>query len=165
MKILQKRCLNCGELFEPDPRTARFQKFCGDQACQRARRRRKLRRWRILHPDRANHYQPKVRAWAKAYPNYWRRYRAGHANYRKRERQRMAAKRRRQNCVAKETAIRQIVVEKLRALDALKTPKLVANENLILRRVRAIEDCLRSTVAAVCVAKQTPIVRHPVLAG
>lgn len=165
MKILQKRCLNCGQRFQPDPRTARFQKFCGRKACQAARRRRKLRHWRSLHPDSAKRYQPKVRAWAKAYPDYWRRYRAAHADYRSRERRRMADRRRRQKRVAKETAMGQIIVGKLRALDALKRPQSVANETPILRRMYAIEDCLRSTAAAVCVAKRIPIARPTLFSG
>jgi len=165
MKAIQKRCFNCDQCFEHDLRTARFQRFCGRKACQRARRQRKLRRWRALHPDRAKRYAPKVRAWAKAYPDYWRRYRAEHELYRERERQRMEGRRRRQKRVANETAIRRIVVEKLRVLDALKTPESVANETPMLRRVIAIEDCLRSTVAAVCVAKQTPMARQAGSAG
>ena len=176
MKVIQRRCVHCKRHFQSDPRSARFQRFCSERACRRARQRRKLMRWRALHPNHAQRYAPKARAWAKAYPDYWRRYRAEHSDYRERERRRMAAKRRRQKraplrgtvpCrplsewdVANETAMRRVVVEKLRALDALEKPGSVANETPILRRVLAIEDCLRSTVAAVCVAKQTAMDRR-----
>lgn len=152
-----KRCRYCGRAFKPDPRTALFQKCCGRGRCVQARSRQKLRRWRKLYPEHARRWQTKVRAWAKAYPDYWRRYRAKHADYRERERRRMARKRRGQKRVAKVTAIRAILDEKVRAIDRAAGPKTVAKETPILRRVAAIEDCLRSTVAAVCVAKQTPM--------
>lgn len=152
-----QHCRICGRPFLPDPRIGPRQKVCSRARCRRERKRRELRRWRDLHPDRARRYQPKVRAWAKAYPDYWRQYRAGHAGYRERERQRMARKRRGRKLVAKETSMRQILIEKVRAMDMVGSPHRVANETPILRRMNAIEDCLRSTVAIVCVAKRTPM--------
>ena len=156
MKKIQKRCLNCGRYFQPDPRI-QLQKFCGHKPCQRVRRRRKLRRWRMLHPDRAKHYQPKARAWAKAYPNYWRHYRAAHPAYVTRDKHRRVSARRKAKLSANETVMPEVVVEKLQALDTATHREVSANETLILRRVNAIENCLRSTVAALWSAKRTPI--------
>lgn len=156
MKIIQKRCLNCGRCFQSDPRI-RLQKFCGHKPCQRARRRRKLRRWRMLHPDRAKHYQPKARAWAKAYPNYWRHYRATHREYVTRDKHRRVSARRKARLSANETVMPEIVVEKLQALDTANPRDVSAKETPILRRMDAIEDCLRSTVTALWSAKRTPI--------
>lgn len=149
------RCCYCGRLYRPDPKTARFQKACSREICQRARKRQKLRRWRTLHPEHAKRYQPKVRAWAKAYPDYWSRYRSSHPKYAKRDNRRRGRAIKRARCSANETSMSRIVVEKLHMLEALGPAICSANETPILRRMGAIEDCLRSTVAVVCSAKQT----------
>jgi len=151
----KKRCRYCGRQFQPDPRTARFQKACSRAPCQRARKRQKLLRWRVLHPEYARRYQPKMRAWAKAYPDYWRHYRAGHPDYSQRDQYRRITARKRAKVSANETSIRRLLVEKLQALDLEAAWKMSANETPILRRMGAIEDCLRSTVAVVVSAKQT----------
>jgi len=161
----KKVCRCCGRPYHPDPRTARFQKACGREACQRARRRQKLRRWRVLHPDRAKQYQPKVRAWARAYPDYWRHYRATHPRYMARDKRRRVEARRRARLSAKETAMPTAVVEKLEALEALPTKRMSAKETPILRRVGAIEDCLRSTVSALWSAKRNPMASAALAAG
>lgn len=152
MKAKQKRCPYCSRSFRPD-RRARVQTCCGRAACQRARKRQNLRHWRSLHPGHADRYQAKERAWAKAYPDYWRDYRKRHPEYVAHDGQRRAASLKRTRCSANETEMRQIVVEKLRVLDQLEPPVCSANETGFLRRVSAIEECLRSTVAVVCSAK------------
>ena len=157
MRIAKRRCRYCRGWFEPDARAARFQKTCGRDECRREQRRRKLKYWRALHPARAKHYQPKVRAWAKAYPNYWRRYRAGHPEYVARDNLRRTRARRRDKLSANETAIPIVIVEKLQALGAAGPCDVSAKETPMIRRVEAIEDCLRSTVATLWSAKQTPI--------
>ena len=153
----KKRCRYCGRLYRPDQKTAKFQKACGREPCQRARKRQKLRRWRTLHPEHAKRYQPKVRAWAKAYPDYWSGYRASHPKYAKRDNLRRIQAIKRARCSANETSMSRIAVEKLQVLEALEPAVCSANETPILRRMDAIEDCLRSTVAVVCSAKQTAI--------
>lgn len=152
MKAKQKRCPYCGRLFHPD-RRARVQKCCGQPGCQRARKRQNLRHWRSLHPGHADRYQAKERAWAKAYPDYWRDYRKRHPEYVARESQRRATAQKRARRSANETGMKQAVVENLRILDALEKPTCSANETGFLRRVGAMEACLRSTVAVVCSAK------------
>lgn len=157
MKIIQKHCLNCGQLFHPDPRTAQFQKFCGHKACQQARRRRNLRRWRSLHPDYTKHYQPKVRAWAKSYPNYWRHYRLTHPEYVKQDNHRRVLARRKAKLSAKETAMSKIILEKLHVLDTIANCDVSAKETAMSHRVNAIEDCLRSFGTMFLSAKQNSI--------
>lgn len=157
MKAKRKHCSFCGRLLEPNPR-AQVQKCCGRPECQRVRKRQNLKRWRVLHPEHSTRYEGKERAWAKAFPDYWRSYRAGHLDYREREKRRMALKRRRQKRVANETGWKQVLVEKLRALEGLEGAGMSANETGFLRRVNAIEDCLRSTVEVVCVARRNRLV-------
>lgn len=153
MKAKQKRCPYCGRLFRPD-RRARVQKCCGRAACQRTRKRQNLKRWRVLHPDHSTRYEGKQRAWAKAYPDYWQRYRAANPEYAVRDNLRRVRSRRRAKLSANETGIRRIVVEKLHAMDRCGGPGVSANETGFLRRVSAIEDCLRSTVAMTLSARR-----------
>ncbi len=42
----RRRCIVCGELFEPDPRVGSRQRACGAVACQRERHRRACQAWR-----------------------------------------------------------------------------------------------------------------------
>jgi hypothetical protein len=59
----------------------------------------------------------------------------------------------------------RVVVEKLRALESLGPRIYSANETTIARRVDAMEECLRSTVAIVCSAKQTDMAQRAAVAG
>ena len=142
----RKRCPYCGRYYRQDPR-ALVQECCGRPECQRARKRQNLRRWRSLHPEHSERYAPKEVAWAKAYPNYWQSYRKAHPDYVARDNLRRAESRRRAKLSANETGIRNSLVEKLHVLDGLSGPEVSANETGFLRRVIAIEDCLRSTAA------------------
>ena len=160
MRILQVGgpCHEATPLLRPgyysqDPR-ARVQQCCDRAECQRARKRQNLRRWRSLHPEHGNRYAAKQRAWAKAYPNYWRVYRAGHRNYVVRDNLRRVESRRHAKLSANETGMRQVLFEKLRALENARGPELSANETGILRRMSAIEDCLRTTAAMALSARR-----------
>lgn len=162
----------CKEPYQDHPRNAKGnkawgQKTCGKRACQLAWRRRRWQRWAKLKPwhIKSETRRAKVRAWAKAYPNYWQGYRAGHPQYAARDKLRRIEGRRRARLSAKQTAIPQIVVEKLRALEPLKLAEVSAKQTPILRRMDAMEDCLRSTVEAFWSAKQIPIASSAGSAG
>ena len=148
-----KGCPYCGRPYLPDPRTAKTQKACARPRCRRARQRQNWRRWSKLHPGYAASRQAKTRAWARAYPDYWSRYRAAHRAYARRDNRRRTEAMRRARCSAKQITMRTVVVEKLRALEALDPPVRSAKQTAMARRVDAIDDCLRSTVAVVCSAK------------
>ena len=83
----------------------------------------------------------KVRAWAQAYPGYWRAWRAENAAYREREALRMRRKRAGLRRVAKQTLRRESLVEKLLAVKRLR-PRGVAKQTVIARRVEALTDAL-----------------------
>lgn len=90
-------CLICEEIFVADPRTRRLQKVCGKDLCRRERKRLANRAWRSKNPGYGAGRGRKMRAWAKAYPGYWRGYRAEHPAYagrnRDQTRERMRASR------------------------------------------------------------------------
>jgi hypothetical protein len=147
-------CVECGRAFQPDPRTADFQKVCGRPACRRARLRAKLRRWRALHPDCAIKGQAKVRAWAKAYPDYWQVYRKDHPTYVKADNERRRRAHESVKCAANVTAIDSIARRKQETLAVLSGLKSAANVTAMDRRINGVVDYLISRDAA---ANVTPI--------
>ncbi len=149
MKPIESRCEYCGRRYEPDPHTARHQKACPRPECGRARRRQKQRRWRALNPGYEGSRHAKRGAWAEAFPDYWRQYRATHPEYTARDNLRRVRSRR-LKVSANVTALRRAVVEKAAVLGRTQEPEVSANVTALFRRVEAVEDCLRSTVAVVC---------------
>lgn len=103
--MAKKRCLFCPRVFEPYAPLANRQLVCGGAACRyklklllnRAWKGRRSARWR----DETNR---RLRAWAEAYPYYWRRYRKKHRAYRVRDNARRARRLRQQRwgCSAKD---------------------------------------------------------------
>lgn len=154
MNPARKTCAYCGRCYEPDPHTAKQQKACRRPECRRARRRQKQRRWRALNPDYEGSRGAKRAAWAKAYPDYWRRYRAGHPEYTARDNQRRVRSRR-LKVSANVTALRRVVVEQAAKLGHAAEPEVSANVTALSRRMAAVEDCLRSTVAVMVSANVT----------
>ena len=41
----RRKCRNCGQLFRPDPRNVRHQRYCSASACRRASKAASQRRW------------------------------------------------------------------------------------------------------------------------
>lgn len=152
--MARKRCRICGVLFLPDPRVGTRQKVCGRKKCQKYRKRMKLRSWRARHPEHVAVHSGKQKAWAKAYPHYWRHRRGRDLRYTRRDNRRRREAMRRRRRSANETQWRAVVVEKLRVISALRGEECSANETQILRRVEAIEDCMLSTGAGACSAKE-----------
>lgn len=144
--MAQQRCPYCGCFFSPDCH-AGVQKCCGEVDCRRARKRGNLRHWRSLHPESGDRYAAKERAWAKAYPDYWRSYRRNNPEYVARDNQRRVESRKRARRSANETGLRQVVVEKVRIMESAMRVEVSANETGLLRRMSAVEECLRSTAA------------------
>ena len=75
-KRRRRKCQNCGELFRPDPRNLRHQRYCSQPACRRASKAASQRRWLAKVANREYFRGPenvaRVRAWRAAHPGYWR---------------------------------------------------------------------------------------------
>ena len=138
----QPRCRYCRRPFRPDPRIGEAQKVCGRADCQRTRRRATLRLWRGLHPENVKVHAKRGRAWTKANPDYWRRYRRDHPAYYQQDLLRRRQAYREARSSANEIAIGDISRRKLAALEALQSPDLSANETSIDRRVAIVVDYL-----------------------
>lgn len=70
----RRRCKHCDRQFDPDPRVAKRQKYCGRPECQRARRRRTARIWRRHNHLSDGHDVARVRVWRERHPGYWRKH-------------------------------------------------------------------------------------------
>ena len=72
----RRRCLHCGELFEPDCRNRRHQRHCQKPCCRKASKAASQRRWLNKPASRAYFRGPenvgRVRRWRRAHPGYWR---------------------------------------------------------------------------------------------
>lgn len=73
----QRKCRNCGQLYEPDPQNRRHQRYCSQPACRQASKTASQARWRASPKGRDYFRGPanvlRVQAWRKAHPGYWRR--------------------------------------------------------------------------------------------
>lgn len=63
----RKRCLCCGDLFEPDYRTKGKQRYCGKKECQQVRQRKNEKDWRKRNPEIQLIW---VRLWNKRHSEY-----------------------------------------------------------------------------------------------
>ena len=73
----RRRCLACGKLYRPDPRSAYHQRYCSNEACQQASHQASQGRW-LRRESNRNYYRgpeacARVRAWRGRHPKYWQR--------------------------------------------------------------------------------------------
>lgn len=138
----KKRCLYCGEWFQPDPKTAKHQKACGKESCKVKRKRQAQEHWLKANPGYYKNRGIKVRKWAKEYPNYWKHYRAVHPEYTKRNRKMQYARDQKQRKnLAKQDAIRKKALEMLEKLRSLPYP-LLAKQDTITQKIQGVLDIL-----------------------
>jgi hypothetical protein len=76
IKRRRRKCLNCGELYRPDARNLRHQRYCSAPGCRQASKAASQRRWLAKGANRDYFRGPehleRVRAWRAAHPRYWR---------------------------------------------------------------------------------------------
>ncbi len=76
----RRKCQHCQELFRPDPRNLRHQKYCSKPECRKASKAESQRRW-LSKPDNRDYFRgttnvQRVRDWRMTHPGYWRRKRS-----------------------------------------------------------------------------------------
>ena len=75
--IARKKCCHCEELFLPDARNFRRQRYCGKPACRKASKADSQQRWLQKEENRGYFSGPehvqRVQRWRAAHPGYWRR--------------------------------------------------------------------------------------------
>jgi hypothetical protein len=76
-KLRRRKCLYCGELYHPDPRTRKWQRFCSNPDCKRESKRLSQQRWSQKPANRDYFKGPeqveRTRAWRAAHPGYWKK--------------------------------------------------------------------------------------------
>ena len=72
----RRKCRHCHELFRPDARNVRHQKYCSKAPCRKASKAASQRRW-LNKKENKNHFRGaanvlRVQIWRQAHPRYWR---------------------------------------------------------------------------------------------
>lgn len=141
MKTPKRRCCFCQDWFQPGPRNPRRQQACSDPGCQQKRRAENNRRWRKNNPGYGKGRKQKISAWAREYPDYWRKYRKEHPDYAEKERRRRRSAHQRAKNAAKQDSVRKISVEKLESIRDLGAVS-AAKQDSVHRRLNGILDYL-----------------------
>ena len=71
-----RKCRCCHELFRPDPRNLRHQRYCSKPSCRRASQAASQRRW-LAKAENHDYFRgpqnvARVQAWRRDHPGYWR---------------------------------------------------------------------------------------------
>ena len=73
----RRKCRHCGQLFRPDPRNLRHQRYCSAKECRRASKAASQGRWLAKAENRDYFRGPeqvaRVRTWRAAHPGYGRK--------------------------------------------------------------------------------------------
>ena len=75
-KIRRRRCKNCDDLFKPDSRNLKRQKFCRKPECKEASKRYSQQKW-LMKPKNKDHFSGpenviRVQQWRQQNPGYWK---------------------------------------------------------------------------------------------
>ncbi len=73
-KLRRRRCKGCGDLYEPNPRNRRHQRYCSKPSCRKTSKTESHRRW-LNKPKNRNHFRGsenvrRVREWREKNPDY-----------------------------------------------------------------------------------------------
>jgi hypothetical protein len=76
----RRKCRCCHELFRPDPRNLRHQRYCCKASCRRASHAASQQRW-LTKAENRDYFRgadnvARVQAWRRDHPGYWRARRA-----------------------------------------------------------------------------------------
>lgn len=75
--LSKRKCKHCQTFFDPDPRSAKRQRYCAQPACRQASKAASQHRW-LQKPGNRDYFTgpthvERVRQWRSAHPGYWRR--------------------------------------------------------------------------------------------
>ena len=76
-QVRRRKCRHCGQLYQPNFRNPKYQKYCAEPACRRASKAASQAQWRASPEGRDYFRGPenarRVKAWQKAHPGYWKK--------------------------------------------------------------------------------------------
>ncbi len=138
----RRRCLACGNLYRPDPRSAYHQRYCSNEACQKVSHQASQARWLRQETSRNYHRGPeacdRVRQWRARHPKYW-------------QRRPLALQ---DDCSVQHPAAEQDKDELTPQLDALQDLYL-SQHSLVVGLVALLTDTLQEDMAPVLAQLQT----------
>lgn len=72
----RRRCKHCQNLYKPDPRQLKRQKFCRKPACKAASKKHSQQKW-LSKPENRDHFSgpehvTRVQEWRQDNPGYWK---------------------------------------------------------------------------------------------
>ena len=72
----ERKCFNCGELFQPDYRNRNRQRSCSKASCRKTMKAARQKRW-LSKPENENYFRgsehvERVREWRRRHPEYWK---------------------------------------------------------------------------------------------
>lgn len=75
-KSKKPKCAHCKQLFRPDPRNVKRQKYCSQPECRKASKAASQKKW-LEKPENQNYFQGtdntcRVQQWRSRHPGYWR---------------------------------------------------------------------------------------------
>jgi len=76
-KSRKPKCAHCKQLFRPDPRNVKRQKYCSRPECRKASKAASQKKW-LEKPENHDYFQGidnmfRVQQWRKEHPGYWRK--------------------------------------------------------------------------------------------
>ena len=76
-KIRRRRCKHCHDLYKPDPRNLKRQRFCDKPECKIASKKHSQQKW-LIQPKNIDHFSGpenviRVQQWREQNPGYWKR--------------------------------------------------------------------------------------------
>jgi len=75
-KVRRRRCKNCHDLYKPDSRNLKRQKFCDKPECKVASKKHSQQKW-LIQPKNRDHFSGpenviRVQQWREQNPGYWK---------------------------------------------------------------------------------------------
>jgi hypothetical protein len=76
----RRKCLHCGEFYQPDRRNLRHQRYCAKPECRKRSKAASQRRW-LQRPENQAYFRSpencqRVKDWRQRHPGYWRKKKA-----------------------------------------------------------------------------------------
>ncbi len=83
-KVRRRRCKNCHDLYKPDSRNLKRQKFCNKPECKVASKKHSQQKW-LIQPKNRDHFSGpenviRVQQWRQQNPGYWKRKKSKNPN-------------------------------------------------------------------------------------
>lgn len=168
MKPKKKRCANCRQWFNPDPRSflrenQLYQRYCSKLICCKSSKKESQAKWLGKNRDyfKGEVHKRDCRRWVSKHPGYWRGYRRLHPDYVEANRQTQKIRDQRRCILAKKDEIAQNPVGHLESIRTLAHKNLAKKDEMRI----PVERILDFLVVRETLAKKDMIAMDSVVVG